>query len=153
MAGQEPWKGKQVQGTATQPTTLLNTLGQVNTTAEVYPPSGHAAGAAGTLQWCSRLASRAHRAGSHGSQESRSVLPGQSWSTGPSPQGPIVLRIGIHHVAPSLVLPASLLPSSPSFIKRTVSLTTPVPKEVFFGASWRAGSGRRCWKGFKVETS
>lgn len=118
MAGQEPWKGKQVQGTATQPTTLLNTLGQVNTTAEVYPPSGQAAGAAGTLQWCSRLASRAHRAGSHGSQESRSVLPGQSWSTGPSPQGPIVLRIGIHHVAPSLVLPASLLPSSPSFIKK-----------------------------------
>lgn len=49
------------------------------------------------------LASRVHRPGSGRAR----VLP----------TGPVVLRIGIHHVAPSLALPASLLLPLPSLLK------------------------------------
>ena len=95
------------------------------------PPSGQAAGAADTLSGQPRV----HRAGSGPAQ----VLP----------TGPVVLRIGIHHVAPSLALPVSLLPLPPS--SNTILHTRPEEAFWFFGASWRAGSGRRCWTGSRLN--
>lgn len=64
--------------------------------------------------------------------------------------GPVVLGIGIHHVAPSLALPASL-PPPPSSYTNSIPHTHPEEDFRFFGASWRAGSGRRRWTGSRLN--
>lgn len=73
------------------------------------PRSGQARRGAGRSSVGSRFASRVHRPGSRSCPE-----PAAHRTAG---TGPVVLRIGIHHVAPSLVLPASLSSPPPSLLK------------------------------------
>lgn len=80
----------------------------------------------------------------HGSTVLAQVVPRSC------PQAPLFCVIGIHHVAPSLALPASLLlPLPPS--SNTILHTRPEEAFRFFGASWRAGSGRRRWTGSRLN--
>lgn len=104
--GREPWKGRQAQGTAPSQPVPVHALdpSQYNCRS-LTPVLGKHAGAADAVSG-QPLASRVHRPGSRSCPE-----PAHTGT------GPVVLRIGIHHVAPSLVLPASLSSPPPSLLK------------------------------------